>query len=80
MKNESIRWCKMAEYIISAVGIATIFMGALIVLAILLLLAGVAWIAASQKWRTIFRAENNILDYLRNRADYERWKKEQEAR
>lgn len=69
----------MAESIIRGVGVATVCMGALIALAILFLLAGVAWIAASQKWRTIFRAENNILDYLRNRADYERWKKEQEA-
>lgn len=69
----------MAEFIISTVGVATIFVGALTVLAILFLLAVVAWIAASQKWRTIFRAENNILDYLSNRADYERWKKEQEA-
>ena len=44
-----------------------------------ILLAGIAWIAASRKWRAIFRAESSILDYLRNRVDYERWKKEQEA-
>lgn len=70
----------MTETIISVAGIITICMGALIVLAILFLLAGIAWIAASHKWRTIFRAENYILDYLRNRVDYERWKKEQEDR
>ena len=70
----------MAESIISIVGVATVCMGALIVLAILFLLAGIAWIAASRKWRAIFRAESSILDYLRNRVDYERWKKEQEDR
>lgn len=69
----------MIETIISVAGIITICMGALIALAILFLFAGIAWIAASHKWRAIFRAENNILDYLRNRVDYERWKKEQET-
>ena len=70
----------MAESIIRTVGIATVCMSSLIALAILFLLAGIAWIAASHKWRTIFRAESNILDYLRNRVAYERWKKEQEDR
>lgn len=70
----------MAESIIRTVGIATVCMGALIALAILFLLASIAWIAASRKWRAIFRAESNILDYLRNRVAYEHWKKEQEAR
>ena len=70
---------KMIEAVISAVGITTCCIGVVIVIALLLWLAGNAWIDASRKWRTIFSAENNILDYLRNRVDYERWKKEQEA-
>ena len=69
----------MIEAVISAVGITTCCIGVVIVIALLLWLAGNAWIDTSRKWRTIFRAENYILDYLRNRADYERWKKEQEA-
>lgn len=69
----------MIEAVISAVGITTCCIGVVIVIALLLWLAGNAWIDASRKWRTIFSAENNILDYLRNRVDYERWKKEQEA-
>lgn len=69
----------MIEVVISAVGITTCCIGVVIVIALLLWLAGNAWIDASRKWRTIFRAENYILDYLRNRVDYERWKKEQEA-
>ena len=67
------------ESVISVVGIITCCIGVVIVIALLLWLAGNAWIDASRKWRTIFRAENNILDYLRNRVDYERWKKEQEV-
>ena len=69
----------MIEAVISAVGITTCCIGVVIVIALLLWLAGNAWIDGSRKWRTIFSAENNILDYLRNRVDYERWKKEQEA-
>lgn len=67
------------ESVISVVGIITCCIGVVIVIALLLWLAGNAWIDASRKWRTIFRTENYILDYLRNRADYERWKKEQEV-
>lgn len=70
---------RVIESVISVVGIITCCIGVVIVIALLLWLAGNAWIDASRKWRTIFRAENNILDYLRNRVDYERWKKEQEA-
>lgn len=69
----------MLEDAVLIVGAITIFMGVVIVCALLVWLAGNAWIDASEKWRTIFRAENYILDYLRNRVDYERWKKEQEA-
>lgn len=70
---------RVIESVISVVGIITCCIGVVIVMALLLWLAGNAWIDASRKWRTIFRAENDILDYLRNRVDYERWKKEQEA-
>lgn len=70
---------RVIESVISVVGIITCCIGVVIVIALLLWLAGNAWIDASRKWRTIFRAENNILDYLRNRVDYERWKKKQEA-
>ena len=70
---------RVIESVISVVGIITCCIGVVIVIALLLWLAGNAWIDASRKWRTIFRAENDILDYLRNRVDYERWKKEQEA-
>ena len=33
---------------------------------------------ASKKWRIVFLAENNIIDYLQHRKEFEKWKKEQE--
>lgn len=60
-----------AIYIVGAI---TCSIGAIIGVALLVWLAGNAWMDASRKWRTIFRAESNILDYIQYRKEFERWK------
>ena len=69
----------MIDQIFWWLGIITCVIGALCVFALLAWLAGNAWIDASRKWRLIFRAENNIIDYIHHRTEFERWKREQEA-
>ena len=69
----------MIDQIFWWLGFITFVIGAFCGLALLAWLAGNAWIDASRKWRLIFRAENNIIDYIHHRTEFERWKREQEA-
>ena len=41
------------------------------------LLVANIWIAASNKWRSILRAESLIYEYRKNRDEFMRWKHEQ---
>ena len=52
---------------------------AVLLLALLVWLAGVAWIAASERWRDICKAESLIHEYRRERAEYLQWKKQKQA-
>lgn len=61
------------------IGFVVCLLGAVCGLAALVWLAGNAWMNASKKWRIVFRAETNIIDYIQHRKEFERWKKEQEA-
>ena len=45
-----------------------------IVLGLAIYAAGVAWIAASNKWRDILRAESLIYEYRMNRKAYIEWR------
>ena len=69
----------MIDLVFRWIGIVACVAGALCVIPCLAWLVGEAWIAASRKWRTIFRAESSILDYIQHRKDFEKWQKEQEA-
>lgn len=61
------------------IGFIVCLLGGATGLALLVWLAGNAWMDASRKWRTVFRAENNIIDYIQHRTEFERWKREQGA-
>lgn len=50
-----------------------ICVGAL-VLGLLVYLAGCAWVEASNKWRSICKAESLIYEYRKNRNEYLKWK------
>lgn len=50
-----------------------------LLLALLVWLAGVAWIAASERWRDICKAESLIHEYRREREEYLQWKKQKQA-
>lgn len=52
---------------------------AVLLLALLVWLAGVAWIAASERWRDICKAESLIHEYRREREEYLQWKKQKQA-
>lgn len=68
----------MIDQIFWWVGFIACSLGASCGLALLVWLAGNAWMNASKKWRKVFLAENNIIDYLQHRKEFEKWKKEQE--
>lgn len=68
----------MIDQIFWWVGFIACSLGASCGLALLVWLAGNAWMTASKKWRIVFPAENNIIDYLQHRKEFEKWKKEQE--
>ena len=68
----------MIDQIFWWVGFIACSLGASFGLALLVWLAGNAWMNARKKWRIVFLAENNIIDYLQHRKEFEKWKKEQE--
>lgn len=49
-----------------------------LILGLLAYLSGCAWVDASDRWRSICRAESLIHEYRKNRNKYLEWKKEQE--
>lgn len=69
---------RMIDQIFWWVGFVACSLGGVIGLAILVWMAGNAWMDASKKWRSIFRAESDIIEYLQHRKEFERWKEEQE--
>lgn len=69
----------MIEKIVLGAGLAVVLCGAIGAVGCLAVAVANIWMYASRKWRTIFRAENNILDYIQHRREFERWKKGQEA-
>lgn len=48
------------------------------VVAFCLRFVGCMWIEASNKWRSICKAESLIFEYRKNRDEFLAWKKEQE--
>ena len=59
------------------IGLIVCLLGGIIGLALVVWLAGNAWMDASRKWRKIFRAEKDIMDYIQHKKEFEKWKKEQ---
>ncbi len=61
------------------IGAAFMLIGGVALVAIVLGLAvyaaGLAWIAASNKWRDILRAESLIYEYRMNREAYIEWRR-----
>ena len=68
----------MIDSVMKNVGAAFMLIGGVALVAIVLGLAvyaaGLAWIAASEKWRDILRAESLICEYRMNRKAYIEWR------
>lgn len=68
----------MIDSVMKNVGEAFMLIGGVALVAIVLGLAvyaaGLAWIAASNKWRDILRAESLIYEYRMNRKAYIEWR------
>lgn len=68
----------MIDSVMKNVGAAFMLIGGVALVAIVLGLAvyaaGLAWIAASNKWRDILRAESLIYEYRMNREAYIKWR------
>jgi hypothetical protein len=69
----------MIDTVMVNIGAVFMIVGGAALVAILLSLviyaAGWAWVAASDKWRDILRAEILIYEYRMNRDAYIKWKK-----
>lgn len=67
----------MIDSVMVNIGAAFMLIGGVALVAIVLGLAvyaaGLAWIAASKKWRDILRAESLIYEYRMNREAYIEW-------
>lgn len=68
----------MIDSMMMNIGAAFMLIGGVALVAIVLGLAvysaGLAWIAASNKWRDILRAESLIYEYRMNREAYIEWR------
>ena len=68
----------MIDNVMVNIGAAFMLIGGVALVAIVLGLAvyaaGLAWIAASNKWRDILRAESLIYEYRMNRKVYIEWR------
>ena len=68
----------MIDSVMVNIGAAFMLIGGVALVAIVLGLAvyaaGLAWIAASNKWRDILRAESLIYEYRMNRKAYIEWR------
>lgn len=69
----------MIDSVMVNIGAALMLIGGVALVAIVLGLAvyaaGLAWIAASNKWRDILRAESLIYEYRMNRDSYIKWRR-----
>lgn len=69
----------MIDNVMVNIGAAFMIVGGVALVAIVISLviyaAGWAWVAASDKWRDILRAESLIYEYRMNREAYIKWKK-----
>ena len=69
----------MIDNMMVNIGAAFMLIGGVALVAIVLGLAvyaaGLAWVAASNKWRDILRAESLIYEYRMNREAYIEWRK-----
>jgi hypothetical protein len=69
----------MIDNVMVNIGAAFMLIGGVALVAIVLGLAvyaaGLAWVAASNKWRAILRAESLIYEYRMNREAYIEWRK-----
>ncbi len=68
----------MFDEVLWWIGLIVCAFGGAIGLALMAWLTGNAWMDASRKWRGIFKAEKDIVNYRNNRADFDKWKKEKE--
>ena len=68
----------MIDSVMMNIGAAFMLIGGVALVAIVLGLAvyaaGLAWVAASNKWRDILRAESLIYEYRMNREAYIKWR------
>ena len=68
----------MIDSMMMNIGAAFMLIGgvalAAIVLGLAVYAAGLAWVAASNKWRDILRAESLIYEYRMNREAYIKWR------
>lgn len=71
----------MIDSVMVNIGAAVMLIGGVALVAIVLGLAvyaaGLAWIAASNKWRDILRAESLIYEYRMNREAYIEWREKE---
>jgi len=69
----------MIDNVMVNIGAAFMIVGGVALVAIVLSLviyaAGWAWVAASDKWRDILRAESLIYEYRMNRDAYIKWRR-----
>lgn len=69
----------MIDNVMVNIGAAFMIVGGValvaIVLSLLIYAADWAWVAVSDKWRDILRAESLIYEYRMNRDAYIKWKK-----
>lgn len=69
----------MMDSVMVNIGAAFMLIGGVALMAIVLGLAvyaaGLAWVAASDKWRDILRAESLIYEYRMNRDAYIKWRR-----
>ena len=68
----------MIDSVMVNIGASFMLIGGVALVAIVLGLAvyaaGLAWVAASNKWRDILRAESLIYEYRMNRKAYIEWR------
>lgn len=69
----------MIDNVMVNIGAAFMIVGGValvaIVLGLVIYAAGWAWVAASEKWRDILRAESLIYEYRMNRDAYIKWRR-----
>ena len=74
----------MIDKVMINIGAFFLIFGGLLLFAVTLVFAAYLvaclWIATSNKWRNICKAESLIFEYRKNRKKYLDWKREQEEK